>query len=250
LRRFLDWLIPALQKATDVPWCRNKSWLAALPCGIGPGLSAAATRDSSGSRLSDFSADQAGASAVEFALVAAPFLVILFGILELALIFIVNVSLSLATANFATQLRTGQLQAPGLSVTTSASPQIDLADAKILLCNQMPIVAQATCAQQMQIDVRPLTSFAQTSAAAPISGNTFNSANLCYYSGDAGNVVEIRTWFLYSIIDPLLLAAFSSVQNYLTSGSITVSGNFFPVTTTEIFKSENYTTASNTGAGC
>lgn len=216
--------------------------------GSQPATAAAPNRR--GVRSGAFHADQTAASVVEFALVAAPFLAILFGILELAFIFIVNVSLSIAMAGFATQLRTGQLQAPGLSATASTGSQIDLAGAKTLLCNQMLILQLATCTQRLQIDVRPLTSFAQTASTAPVSGSTFNSANLCYYSGNSGNVVEIRAWYLYAISDPLLLAVFSSVKTYIVSAGETLSGYFYPITTTEVFKSENYSGGTNTGAGC
>jgi Flp pilus assembly protein TadG len=199
--------------------------------------------------VGDFCAAKDGATVVEFALVVTPFVTILLGLLELALIFIVNISLGLATESFATQLRTGQFQAPGLSATSSSGAQIDLADATTLLCNQIPIVSLSTCKQQLQLDVRPLTTFGQTASSTPISGGTFNSSNLCFYSGLAGGVVEIRAYYLYSIIDPLLLAAFSSIGTYVNSSGSS-SGYFYPITTTQVFKSENYSSGVNTGAGC
>ncbi|MGA2126289.1 MAG: TadE/TadG family type IV pilus assembly protein, partial [Xanthobacteraceae bacterium] len=54
-------------------------------------------------RVRELGADRNAATAVEFAIIAAPFLAILFGILELALIFVVNISLGVATSTFATQ---------------------------------------------------------------------------------------------------------------------------------------------------
>jgi Flp pilus assembly protein TadG len=200
-------------------------------------------------RAVGFGADQRGATVVEFALVVAPFLMILFGLLELALIFIVNVSLGLATETFAGQLRTGQKQAAGLSATSSSGLQIDLADAKTQLCSSMLLLPLATCIQQLQIDVRPLTSFQQTASGAPISGSTFDSSNLCFYSGNAGSIVEVRAYYLYPIVDPLLLAAFSPVNTYTSSGG-SASGYFYPITTTQVFKTENYGSQANTGAGC
>ena len=196
-----------------------------------------------------FGPDQSGATMVEFALVVAPFVVILFGLLELALLFIINVSLSLATESFAGQLRTGQLQAPGVSASSSSGVQIDLADAKTLLCNGMLLLPLATCIQQVQIDVRPLTTFQQTVSTTPVSGSTFSSANLCFYSGNAGSIVEVRAYYLYPIVDPLLLTAFSPIKTY-TSSSGSASGYFYPITTTQVFKAENYSSGSNTGAGC
>ena len=199
--------------------------------------------------VAGFVADRRGASAVEFALVVGPFVVILFGLLELALIFIVNISLGLATETFAGQLRTGQKQAPGLAASSSSGVQIDLADAKTQLCNSMLLLPLATCIQQLQIDVRPLTTFQTTASTTPVSGSTFSTSNLCFYSGNAGSIVEVRAYYLYPIVDPLLLAAFSPVSTYTSSGG-SVSGSFYPITTTQVFKAENYSSGTNTGAGC
>jgi Flp pilus assembly protein TadG len=199
--------------------------------------------------VSKFRTNPDGSSAVEFAIIAAPFLAILLGALELALIFIVNIGLNVATETLATRIRTGQVQAPGLAVTSSSGVQLDLADAKTALCNQIQIVSSATCMQQLQIDVRPLTSFQQTSSASPIAGNTFNSSNLCYYSGNAGDVVQMRAYYLYPLIDPLLSYAFSVINNYINSSGSS-SGNYYPIQTTQVFKSESYSGLSNSGAGC
>jgi Flp pilus assembly protein TadG len=199
--------------------------------------------------VGQFRANQNGSSAVEFAIVAAPFLAILLGALELALIFIVNIGLNVATEALATQIRTGQVQAPGIAATSSSGVQMDLADAKTALCNQIQIVSSANCIQQLQIDVRPLTSFQQTSSASPIAGSTFNSSNLCYYSGNAGDVVEMRAYYLYPLIDPLLSYAFSVIKNYISSSGSS-SGNYYPIQTTQVFKSESYSGLSNSGAGC
>ena len=194
-------------------------------------------------------ADQAAASAVEFALIAIPFFALLLGILELGLMFILNVSLDSAIANFATQVRTGQIQAPGSAATSSTGALLDLSGAKTAICNNILLVPQSICLSQLQLDVRPLSNFQNTNSAAPISGTTFNSTNLCYYSGNEGSTVQITGYYLYSILNPLLLAAFSQITTYTTSGG-SASGNFFPIVATQVFRSENYSTGSNTGAGC
>jgi len=194
-------------------------------------------------------ADQGGATAVEFALIAVPFFAILFGILELALIFILNVSLGVATTAFATQLRTGQVQAAGLSAASSSGVQMDLADAKTAICNNLSLVPLATCQQQLQLDVRPITAFSNSASTNPVNGNTFNNSSLCFYSGNSGSIVEIRAYYLYSIVDPMLLAGFSTVTNYVSSSGSS-SGSFYPITNVQVFKSEPYPGETNTGAGC
>ena len=191
-------------------------------------------------------ADENGTTAIEFAIVAIPFLMIVLGLLEISIMFVIDVNLDSATANFATLIRTGQVQAPGASASSSSGAVMDLSDAKTKICNNIPVVPLSICTSQLQIDVRTLSAFSAASGPTPISGSSFNTSNLCYYSGNAGNVVQITAYFMYQILNPILLPGFAMVQSY--NGS--TSGNYFPITTVQVFKSENYTTGSNTGAGC
>jgi Flp pilus assembly protein TadG len=199
-------------------------------------------------RLRRFFARKDGATAIEFAIVAPVFFLILLGLLDLALLFATNVSVDLSVSSFAKQIRTGQIQAPGTAATSSSGVQMSLSDAKTWICQKMILMPTSICTGQLQLDVRPIT-FQQMSGASPISGTQFNSNNLCYYSGNAGDVVEIRAYYLYPLLDPMLTAAFALIKSY-QSGSGSSSGNYFPILSTQVFKSENYKSSSNTGAGC
>ena len=61
-----------------------------------------------------FARQQDGAAAVEFALVAAPFLALIFAILETAFVFFAGQTLEAAAANSARLIMTGQAQTAGL----------------------------------------------------------------------------------------------------------------------------------------
>ena len=58
--------------------------------------------------------DRRGAAAVEFALVAPPFLALLFAILELALVFFASQALETVTQDSSRLIMTGQAQTAGL----------------------------------------------------------------------------------------------------------------------------------------
>src|ERR1700684_3169198 len=111
--------------------------------------------------------DGAGATAVEFALLAIPFFMLLFGILELGLVFLLSVNLANATANEARQIRVGSLEAAGVSTTTSSGNQLDVSAFKTAVCNQIAVVPAATCIAQLQVDVRTLSSFGQAEPVSP-----------------------------------------------------------------------------------
>ena len=149
--------------------------------------------------------DRRGTTAIEFAIVGAPFVLLIFSIIELALYFMVQVTLDNATALAARQLRTGQIVADGGS---------DAAGEKSFLqaiCSNMSWL-QSQCTSgtagggvtpYLVIDVRPLSSYSAGSGVPPaILNGQMNSANFCYYSGSAGNAVEMRAFYRWQLFTP------------------------------------------------
>jgi Flp pilus assembly protein TadG len=196
-----------------------------------------------------FADDQRGATALEFSLVAVPLFFLLFGILELGLIFVLSLNLSNAAASLGRQLRVGQVIAPGSTVASSSGTRLDLSDFKTAICNKIGLVPTATCMSQLQVDVRTLSSFQNQSPPNPISGGTFSTSSLCYYSGQASSVVEFRAYYLWPIVTPVLLSGLVNVSNVVT-GSGTSSGSWFAVSATEVFKNEPSSSITNTSNSC
>jgi Flp pilus assembly protein TadG len=194
-------------------------------------------------------ADRTGAAAVEFALVAVPFFALLFAIIELALVFLMSVSLANATASEARLIRVGSLEAAGVSATTSSGNQLDVPAFKAAVCSRIVLVPTATCTSQLQVDVRTLATFQQSPPPSPVSGSIFNTANLCFYSGGAGSIVEVRVYYLWSLLDPILLAPLVNITQ-LTGVSGTSSGSWLLISSTEVLKTEAVPGETNTGASC
>jgi Flp pilus assembly protein TadG len=186
---------------------------------------------------------------VEFALVALPLFFLLFGILELALILVLNLNLSNAAGALGRELRVGEVIAPGASVTSSSGTQLDLSDFKTAICNKIQLVPTTTCMNQLQVDVRTLSSFQNQSPPNPVSGQTFSTGQLCYYSGGAGSVVEFRAYYLWPVITPVLLSGLVNVTKQVT-GAGSSSGSWFMISATEVFKNEPSSSIANTGASC
>jgi Flp pilus assembly protein TadG len=182
-------------------------------------------------------------------MVALPLFFLLFGILELGLIFVLNFNLSNATAAVGRELRVGEVIAPGAAVTASTGTQLDLTDFKTAICSKIGLVPNATCMSQLQVDVRTLSSFQNQSLTNPLSGGTFTTTGFCYYSGGAGSVVELRAYYLWPIVTPVLLGGLVNVTSTVT-GSGTSSGNWFAVSSTEVFKNEPSSSITNTSNSC
>ena len=92
--------------------------------------------------LKRYKSDRQGATAIEFALLAIPFLALLFSIVELAIVFFIGSALNHAMAEAAREVRTGEFQA---SCTQNA------ANFKTLVCSSMGSLGD--CEGNLRFDV-------------------------------------------------------------------------------------------------
>jgi Flp pilus assembly protein TadG len=193
--------------------------------------------------------DRRGASALEFAMVGLPMILLLMGSLEMGLVFILNLNLNNATASMARNLRVGTNIAPGASVGASSGSQLDLSDFKTALCAKLQLVPSATCLTQLQVDVRALTAFTNQTIPNPISNSTFSTSGFCFYSGTSGSVVLVRTYYLWPVITPAILSMLVNVTTFSGSNG-TTSGQWMALQSTQVFKNEPGTGVANTTNSC
>ncbi len=189
-----------------------------------------------------------GATILEFALTALPLMFLIFGTIELGLIFAANIDLSNAVLSVTRQVRLGSIILPGMAATSSSGSQMSLADFKAAICSRFSLLTNALCLSQLQVDVRVLSNFA-AAPPNPISGSNFSTAGFCFYSGTPGAIVSLRTYLLWPVTTPVLLAPLSSVTS-VTASSGSSSGNFFVLKSHEAFVNEPNSAISNTGNGC
>ena len=124
-----------------------------------------------------------GAAAVEFAMVAAPFLALVFAILETAIVFFAGQVLETAAADSARLVMTGQAQKGGLSQ----------AQFKDEVCKR--VFGLFDCTGGIKVDVRTYSSFNAADLAKPIDGNGNVSFTPSYQPGSPGDIVVV--WLLY-----------------------------------------------------
>ena len=173
-----------------------------------------------------WAADRRGATAVEFAIIGAPFFFMIFAIMQLAMYFMVQVTLDNATSIAARQLRTGQPIADGTADTTG---QKAFATA---VCNNMSWLASQCnsggSTQYLTVDVRPLGTYSNSTAGSPtLNANGSAASGTCFYSGSAGSAVEMRTYYRWQMISPVLM---SSLQTF--------AGGAAELKSTEVFQIE------------
>ena len=170
-----------------------------------------------------FIRDRSGAMAVEFAMVAAPLLFMLFSIIELALVFMVSSSLENATTEVSRQIRTGSIQLGG------GGSKVAFRNA---ICTELGWL-QSQCQTNLSVDVRTFAQFTGQSAPDPIqtSGGvkTFNEGATTYAVGTPGDIVLVRAFYRWKLISP-----------FLSGGLERLSGGVTMMTAATTFKNEPY----------
>jgi len=137
---------------------------------------------------------QNGATTVEFGLVAAPFLAMVFAIIETAVVFFAGQALETAAADSARLIMTGQAQTQGY----------DAAKFKTAVCNK--IFGLFNCANGLYVDVKTYASFASmNNSQLPLDANgNLQNGNFGYQPGGPGDIVVVRLMYQWPVYVSLL----------------------------------------------
>jgi Flp pilus assembly protein TadG len=154
-----------------------------------------------------------GAAAIEFGMVAAPFLLLVFAIMETAIVFFAGQTLETAVADSSRLIMTGQAQTQGFNQSAF----------KDAVCAR--IYGLFDCANGVHIDVKKYNEFNSVDLTPPVdsSGNFQN--NQTYQPGCPGDIVVVRLFYQWPIYVSLL-------QN--------MSGNKRLLIATAAFRNEPY----------
>jgi Flp pilus assembly protein TadG len=140
-------------------------------------------------RCAAFIKDSKGATAVEFALVAAPFLAITVALIQTFLVFFAQGMLETVVRNTGRLIMTGQVQ----------SQQMTANAFKTNVCNQGAILF--TCANLL-VDVQVASQWSAANTGMPVL--TFNGSggvtNVWQFNpGTAGDIVVVRVMYLWPV---------------------------------------------------
>ena len=154
-----------------------------------------------------FCKDKKGATAVEFALVLAPFAMLLFAIIETAIVFFTGQALQTAVTDASRLIMTGQAQSATVPDGSGGTKKYGLGEFKADVCNRFPIITN--CTTSLMLDVRTYTSFASASVSTPtkvVNGKTEvdNGQLSNWQPGSAGDIVVVRAVIEYPVIVPVM----------------------------------------------
>jgi Flp pilus assembly protein TadG len=145
--------------------------------------------------LGAFIKDSKGATAVEFALIATPFLALIAGLIQTFLVFFVQSVLENAVRASARQIMTGQVQTADASLGLTAGQ----AAFQQTVCNNAKVVFTCT---GLMVDVQVANNWSSANTGMPVLtyksdgsvGNTWQ-----FNPGNAGDIVVVRVMYLWPV---------------------------------------------------
>lgn len=149
--------------------------------------------------LSRLKKERAGSAAVEFALVATPFFLLLFAVFDISMIFVASTTLENGIVAAARAIRTGQAQAANMTVQQF----------RTMVCNDISMLL--ACDSRLGLDVRTYTGFGNVQFPAALDNNGNMVGNLQFNPGVAGDIVVVRAFYTWPIMSPALTQSFSNM---------------------------------------
>jgi len=132
-------------------------------------------------------------AAVEFGMVAAPFLALMFAIMETALVFFASQTLETAVADSARLIMTGQAQ----------SQTFDAAAFKNSVCSK--IGGLFNCQGGLYVDVKTYSSFGAVDNSSPVDANgNLKTGSFGYTPGGPGDIVVVKLMYQWPVYASLL----------------------------------------------
>lgn len=164
-----------------------------------------------------FAASRRGSVAIEFSLLAVPFALLLFAILESCISFAGQQVLANATDNVARQLRTGQLRPADVDTVTKLEE---------LICKDLEIiVSAATCKASLEVDLRQYATFADAAAQRIklTSDKDIDTAGFAVAPGPSMSKNMLRVFYRWPVITDFLRKSMSNLKDNKTLHFATVT---------------------------
>lgn len=152
--------------------------------------------------IEQWAEDKRGVAAVEFALIATPFFFLIFGLLEVCVLFIMSSVLEHGVNEVARGIRTGQLQASGFGEIAF----------KTSVCAELFDLLE--CDKKLQLDVKTFDNFTATEDPNVIGADgNLDDSGFDFDMGDANDIVVVRVFYEWQLITPILSAPLANMSD-------------------------------------
>lgn len=167
--------------------------------------------------LRGLSGDRKGVAAIEFALLILPLSMLIFGIIEISLMFFVESSLDASVQKISRMIRTGEV----------ASSNVTLADFKTRICSEMLLAFG--CADDLLVKVDVVSNLSTTAAATAIDST--------------GKLAVTETYTIGKASDYILVQAFlpwDSAVNFFTFSTDRLADGRYLLASSALFRNEPF----------
>lgn len=188
--------------------------------------------------LRRFAREKSGTSTIEFALLALPFILVVFASLETFTAFTAEQLLANATETMARKVRTGE-------ITFGLNPATDMSEEQFrkAFCNEISIIM--TCSEteakkpsRLFIDVRSFADFSKIPVAIPRKGGSngdLDTSGFKFAPGGPTTINIVRAYYRWEVITDVVRPY---VTNLRSAGSS--MPNDYLMVSTAAFRNENY----------
>lgn len=174
---------------------------------------------------------EGGAIAVEFALISGPLFLMIFGIIEIAMMLLATSSLQLASDYASRQIRTGEFQQGAPSLTAFRAEVCERMSWLGGSCDDNLVVEAQTFASYDAMANAPEPALILDGSASGANTQTSGGAPLPFQVGAPCDIVLVRTYYRWRLFTPLMGRALASAGN---DGSIQM------LSATTAFRNEPY----------
>ncbi len=152
-------------------------------------------------RFRAWSKDNRGLAAVEFALIAMPFFFLIFGLLEVCVLFIMAAILEHGVNEAARGIRTGELQQNGFGQVAF----------KQAVCDEM--FELLDCNSKLRFDVKTFSSFGATNNPPVLDADgNLDDSGFSFSPGGANDIVVVRVFYEWDLITPVMSAPLANMS--------------------------------------
>lgn len=153
--------------------------------------------------LARFGRNRQGSVAIEFTLLAIPFAMLVFAILESCISFAAQQVLSNATDDIARQIRTGQVKAAAISETSL----------KKMICDRLEIMVASGC-PDLVVDLREFPTFAAAAAVRVklTAGGDIDTTGFAVTPGPSMSKNMLRVFYRWPVITDFMRKSMSNLN--------------------------------------
>lgn len=161
--------------------------------------------------------DREGVAAIEFAILALPLFIMIFGIIEISLMFFVNSALDASVHKISRMIRTGEV----------ASSNITLADFKARICNDM--LLSFNCSNDLVVKVNVLSDLSSAASANPIDTSGKLAVTETFAVGKGSDYILVQTFLPWT-----------AVVNFFSLSSAKLSDGRYLLGSSALFRNEPF----------